>query len=415
MAELLEALNTVHRCGFVHRDVKPDNVVLTTQGHLKLLDFGLCRQEPPVSMLDASNQSGTETSKRKQLRSMVGTPQYMAPEVFEADYGAEADIWSLGIITYECLVGIVPFHGAQYKGREAVQLIRAKVADHASVLEKQMAKAKVRGFIEQPAEDFLQRVICVRERRLTAMQCRDHPFFLGLDFQCLHRLRPPIVPSVSSRNDTKHFDNFKFRPLPDPQVQAKDMSMEWVHYDFDRDRKNLLLAAAGHDATDQEDWSTQPCERQEQRFVVQLQREVSLQAIRLCPAGHTLEAVGTTLDDGWCCSDMTELGGCRSNITSFFQTRGMNRFRCFVCDYDLCEKCFRTMPERAEAGQNLPWMQQEHQYTDHQALWVEHEDQRHCPWEGQDDWWVQQQSYWQQPHQNSPWGQQQQWGQQGQW
>merc|ERR1719443_164684 len=105
MAELLEALDTVHQCGFVHRDVKPDNVVLTTQGHLKLLDFGLCRQEPPVSTLDASNQSGTETSKRKQLRSMVGTPQYMAPEVFEADYGAEADIWSLGIITYECLVG----------------------------------------------------------------------------------------------------------------------------------------------------------------------------------------------------------------------------------------------------------------------------------------------------------------------
>merc|ERR1712176_1518629 len=81
MAELLEALHTVHRCGFVHRDVKPDNVVLTKEGHLKLLDFGLCRQDPQQLLNEVQLESITGTDSRARLKSMVGTPQYMAPEV----------------------------------------------------------------------------------------------------------------------------------------------------------------------------------------------------------------------------------------------------------------------------------------------------------------------------------------------
>lgn len=246
MAELLEALDTVHRCGFVHRDVKPDNVVLTAQGHLKLLDFGLCRQDPLALLQEhekaALSNCGEGMGRRPLLKSMVGTPQYMAPEVYEAEYGPGADIWSLGIITYECLVGIVPFHGGQCQGRDAIKVIRKKVADHSNVLTEQLVKAKARGFVGRVAENFLVRIICAHQKRLDAEACRSNPFFAGLDFAQLHILQPPIIPSVRAPDDTKHFDDFKFKPLSGAGSGAKDVSMEWVHYDFDRNKTDLTRA-----------------------------------------------------------------------------------------------------------------------------------------------------------------------------
>merc|ERR1719215_834075 len=80
------------------------------------------------------------------------------------------------------------------------------------------------------------------ERRFDAGQCRGHSFFKGIDFAHLHEAQPPIVPAVSSPDDTKHFDSFKFQPLPATQPGAKDTSMEWVHYDFDRTKKDLHQA-----------------------------------------------------------------------------------------------------------------------------------------------------------------------------
>merc|ERR1712113_743165 len=77
MAELLEALDTVHKCGFVHRDVKPDNIVLTASGHLKLLDFGLCKQDPGLA-LDAPAAADKSFAKQP----VLGTPLYMAPEAY---------------------------------------------------------------------------------------------------------------------------------------------------------------------------------------------------------------------------------------------------------------------------------------------------------------------------------------------
>lgn len=244
MAELLEALDVVHRNGFVHRDVKPDNAVLDAKGHLKLLDFGLCRQDPgivdvePVAIPQQSSHVGRTTTRRDMLRSMVGTPQYMAPEVYdEACYGPHSDLWSVAIITYECLVGHVPFHAGRTQGNEGIRIIRDKVRNHRDTFPRQLAKYP----LTPAAERFLRGVICERRARLSADGCRAEPFFAGIDFSQLRELRPPIEPTVSAPDDARNFDDFDHRPLPPSRLGAqKDSSMEWTHFEFSEGAQGLL-------------------------------------------------------------------------------------------------------------------------------------------------------------------------------
>ncbi len=99
--QVARALGRVHALGFVHRDVKPDNIFITTQpdGHalVKLLDFGVAEAVKP---------DGTR-------RQVVGTPEYMAPEILfgSAPLDARVDIYALGVVAFECLTGGTPFKG----------------------------------------------------------------------------------------------------------------------------------------------------------------------------------------------------------------------------------------------------------------------------------------------------------------
>ena len=96
-AEVVLALNAIHEMGFIHRDVKPDNMLLDNTGHLKIADFGLCKENMGF---------GDRTS------TFCGTPEFLAPEVLtETSYTRAVDWWGLGVLIFEMLVGESPFPG----------------------------------------------------------------------------------------------------------------------------------------------------------------------------------------------------------------------------------------------------------------------------------------------------------------
>lgn len=236
IAELLLALEVVHDYGFIHRDIKPDNIILTSSGHLKLLDFGLCKVDPSKKACQSNAHNGSARSQDARLRmSLAGTPTYMAPESFEQYFSALSDLWAAAVVLFECLFGAAPFYtDSAFNGKRQMDDIRSQVQQCDEILQSKYKSGLDRGLFSAELVDLLKNLLCAEETRFSIQQCKQHRFFTGIDFDTIHLSVAPICPNIKGPSDTRYFDVKDPVPLPaaEPDFVDVDPKLEWENYEF---------------------------------------------------------------------------------------------------------------------------------------------------------------------------------------
>lgn len=180
-AEIICGLQFLHSKGVIYRDLKLDNVLLDSEGHIKIADFGMCKE----NMLDESRTC-----------TFCGTPDYIAPEILLGQkYNSSVDWWSFGVLLYEMLIGQSPFHG--HDEEELFQSIRTDNPCYPRWLPKDAKDILIKLFVREP-----------EERLGIKGNIRDHVFFSSTDWSALEQrqVTPPFKPTLSSPSDCSNFD-----------------------------------------------------------------------------------------------------------------------------------------------------------------------------------------------------------------
>ncbi|CAG8563126.1 13629_t:CDS:10 [Dentiscutata erythropus] len=261
-AEVVLALEYLHKNGITHRDLKPDNMLITSEGHIKLTDFGLSRisipekssitfvkegesnNRPdkksksmragsvdfrtnpsghrPISSVfpnestgtsvhinfhsiesQSSTNTSTQTSSSKSLKkqnrqsskALLGTPDYLAPELLLGiGHTTAVDWWSLGICLFEFLVGFPPFND------DTPQAIFRSILDND-------IQWPPEGFLSLEAKDLISKLLNkTPEKRPSVDEIKAHPFFNGIDWENIREQTAPFVPNPEDEQDTSYFE-----------------------------------------------------------------------------------------------------------------------------------------------------------------------------------------------------------------
>uniref|UniRef100_A0A4W5NSD2 Protein kinase C n=1 Tax=Hucho hucho TaxID=62062 RepID=A0A4W5NSD2_9TELE len=206
-AEIIIGLQFLHSKGIIYRDLKLDNVMLDRDGHIKIADFGMCKEN-----MFGENRATT----------FCGTPDYIAPEILLGQkYTFSVDWWSFGVLVYEMLIGQSPFQGDDEE--ELFESIRMDMPHYP-------------GWLTKEANDLLEKLF-ERDpsRRLGVVgNIQEHSFFKTLNWPALEKreIEPPFKPKVKAPNDCSNFDREFLREKPRLSLADKNLidSMDQVAF-----------------------------------------------------------------------------------------------------------------------------------------------------------------------------------------
>ena len=252
LAECILAVESIHNLNYIHRDIKPDNILIDKTGHIKLADFGLCKCTDIYLDNPYENLTKLEEDKlqypikryqrsRKLAFSTVGTPDYIAPEVFgRGGYDEKVDWWSLGVIFFEMVVGYPPFYSEEPK------LTCQKIVNW-----KKNFRVPRDANLSIQATDLIYKLVSDKEDRLGgngAKEIKQHPFFKGIDWENIRNCNPPWIPELCSEFDSRNFDKFEeissFYPI-EHKKKSYRKDGNFIGFTFKREdgqRKKLVSA-----------------------------------------------------------------------------------------------------------------------------------------------------------------------------